>query len=76
MALVGKAATEEVGREMGVQLGGGGDIGGGVQSYGNLHSPEYNLIVYCNTTYSGSVRGGGEESGGTGKDKVLGTGGN
>ena len=66
----------EVRRKVGVQLGGGGDIGGGVRAYRNLHSEkaEYGRTVYCNVIDSGTVRGGGEEVDCTGRDAVEGTG--
>ena len=72
-----EASTEEAGWDMGVHLGGGGKIGGGVLDDGDLHlaKAEYGRTVYCDTTDSGPVQGGGEEAGGTGRDTVVGTGG-
>ena len=63
-----EAATLEVGREMVVHLGRGGNRGGGVRADGYLHSAkvECGRAVYCDMTDSGPVRCGGEESGGRG----------
>ena len=63
---------------MGVHLGRGGKRGVRVLADGNLHSAksEYSRAVYCNAIYSGPMQGGREESGGTGGDAVVVTGGN
>ena len=47
---------------MGVHLDGGGEIGGGVITDGNLNSEkaEYSYTVYCDAKDYGFVRGGGE----------------
>ena len=47
----------EVGRKVGVHLGGVRERGGGVSNNVNLHSAkaEYGHVVYCNTTDSGDV---------------------
>ena len=37
VATDGESAMAEVGRKVGVHLGGGGEIGGGVRANGNLH---------------------------------------
>ena len=46
----GAVAMAEVGQKVGVHLGRGGERGGGVSAYGNLHSKkaEYGHRVYCN----------------------------
>ena len=69
-------ATEEVGRNIGVHLGRGGERGGGVQDNENIHSKklEYGRVVYCGTTNSGPVQGGREEAGVMGGYEVVGTG--
>ena len=73
----GEDAMVEVGRKLGVHLGGGGKRGGGVRAGGNLHlvKVEYGHAVYCNATNSGPVLGGGKEAGGMGRYEVVGTGG-
>ena len=40
------------------------------------NTTSYGCAVYCDATDYGPVQGGGEESGGTGRDAVVGTGGN
>ena len=74
----GVTSTAEVGHNLGVHLGGGGERGGGFRTDGNLHSTnaECGHAVYCDATNSRPVRGGGEEEGGMGRDAVVGTGGN
>ena len=60
---------------MGVHLGGGSTKGDRVLANGNLHSAkaEYGCTVYCDVVNSGTVRGGGEEAGGTGGYAMVGT---
>ena len=72
----GAASTVEVGRKLGVNLGGGRERGGGVWADGNLHSEksEYSCAVYFDGTNYGPVQGSEEEAGGTGGDVVVVTG--
>ena len=58
---------------MGVHPGRGGDRGGGVKSYGNLHlsKVEYGCAVYFDATYYGPVQGGGQGEGGAVRDVVV-----
>ena len=53
----GATAMAEVGWEVGIHLGRGGESGGGVRADGNLYSEkvEYSHAVYCNATDSGPV---------------------
>ena len=59
------AATAEVGREMGIHFGRGGERECRVRCNENLHSEksEYGRTVYCDTANYGPVQGCGEEVG-------------
>ena len=58
---------------MGEHLGVGGERRGRVRANGDLHceNSEYGRALYCNVTNPGSVKGGGEEVGGTGRYEVV-----
>ena len=56
----------------------GGSKGGGGREGQDIGPPdtEYSRVIYCDTTDSGALRGGGEEAGGTCPTAVVGTVGN
>ena len=72
----GTEISEVEGWEVGVPPSGGSDGGIGVTGGGDLHlpPPEHSFAVHCNRAHYGPVSGGGEASGVTGGQAVVGTG--
>ena len=66
------------GRRMVLPLPGGGPKGGGGREDQDIGPPEkeYRRAIYCDTTDSGALRGGGETAGDTSPTAVVGTVGN
>ena len=67
---------EGKGWKVGISPTDGSDVEGGVTGGGDLHlpPPEHSLTVQCNKTHYGPVSGGGETSGVTSVQAVVGAG--